>query len=129
MTTTASPTAARRDPDKPARATRTRRTLRWAGALGAALVWVSVMTTAQLAGAPLWVVYLLLTVPALICMLALRGGWPLTRRWLVVLVLALVVDQSLLSAYLLVALTWALHRTWVTDRAPLRFSKEPTRDR
>jgi len=129
VTNTASTTAAQRDPDEPAAPTLPRRGLRWVAALAAALVWVSVMTTAQLAGAPLWLVYLLLAAPGLVCVALLRGGWALVQRWLVVLGLALVVDQSLLSPYLLVAMTWAFHRTWFSDRAPLRFSKEPTRDR
>lgn len=98
-------------------------------AAGVALLWVTAMTGAQLAGGPLWAVNLMMLVPAGVTLALQHTDWPQTRRWLLVVLLAFVVDQRLLSLYLLVALTWALHRSWVSDRAPLRFHKEPTRDR
>ena len=100
--------------------------MRWGACALASLLWVSAMTAAQFAGAGLGAVYALLVVPALASLALQRATRAQAWRWLVVLVLGLVVDQRLLSVYLLVTLTWALHRTWVSDRAPLRFTKEST---
>lgn len=98
--------------------------MRWIGAGLVALLWVSVMTVVQYAGASLWAIVGLLAVPGAITVAVRRGGWPQVRRWLVVLLLAFAVDQTLLSLYLIVALTWALHRSWVGDRRPVRLDAE-----
>ena len=67
-------------------------------------------------GAGLAAAYGAVLVPAFVSMLVVPGAARRWYRWVCVLAIGYVVEQAFVSLFLLVAVAWLLHVTWVVDR-------------
>lgn len=100
----------------------TKRALLWVTAAGAAIAHTVAMWAAYTLPSPEtvgWLVPLVTLAPGLATMAVLPGGWKRWYRWAAILGLTLnSVDPFII---ILIGETWALHRSWVTERdAPLK---------
>lgn len=89
----------------------------WAGAVGFAIVHTVALWACFVVPAPqvaTWLFPLVAILPGIVTMTLLPGGWKYWYRWAALLALLLnAVDPFSL---VLVAVTWLMHRSWVTER-------------
>lgn len=89
-----------------------------AGCLFGGFMTVALLVAIQAAGASLWVVNASVMAPALVTFALVRGSVRRLYRWFTILTLAQVIHPAATAPFLLAAVTWALYRSWVLERAP-----------
>lgn len=83
---------------------------------------VAILVLAQRAGAHIWVVNLAMLTPGVVTAILVPTSRRRWYRWVVILLLAEVVNTWATAPFLLVAVSWALWRSWFAER-PARARK------
>ena len=83
---------------------------------------VAILVVAQRAGAHIWVVNMAMLTPGIVTAILVPTSRRRWYRWVVILLLAEVVNTWATAPYLLVAVSWALWRSWFAER-PARARK------
>lgn len=87
--------------------------------MGAALggfFTVALLVVVQQAGANIWVVNAAMLAPAVATFVIVPSSRRHWYRWLVILVLAQIINVWATAPFLLVAVSWALWRSWTVER-------------
>lgn len=89
----------------------------WGICLAVAALYVMVLFAAPFPqGSVVWLYPLALAAPGLITILVLPGAWRRWYRWATIVFLGMSVYPDSVALILGVGVTWALHRSWITER-------------
>lgn len=92
------------------------RLIGWVLCAAAATVVMGLASSAFAHGAGLVAAHAAILGPAVVSMVIVPGAVRRWYRWVTVLAIGYLVDQAFVSLFLLAALAWLLHTTWVVDR-------------